>query len=91
MSVRYCCDWCDKQLPVTITGEGTENKKITAELHFPRKVNVRKFFPHLCESCARKIDIVIGLSQERAIMDGSVGSVYAELNEERRRKLGTKG
>ena len=91
MALRYCCDWCDKQLPVTITGEGTENKKITAELHLPRKVNVREFFPHLCESCARKIDIVIGLSQERAIMNGSVGSVYAELNRERREKLGTKG
>lgn len=91
MSLRYCCDWCGSQLPVTITGEGTENKKITAELYFPRKVNVREFFPHLCQSCARKIDIVVGLSQERAIMDGSVGSVYAELNEERRRKLGTKG
>ena len=91
MALRYCCDWCDKQLPVTITGEGTADKKITATLHYPRKVNVREFFPHLCESCARKIDIVIGLSQERAIMDGSVGSVYAELNEERRKKLGTKG
>ena len=41
MALRYCCDWCDKQLPVTITGEGTENKKITAELYFPRKVNIR--------------------------------------------------
>lgn len=91
MAVRYCCDWCDKQLPVTITGEDGVDKKITAELYFPREINVRRYFPHLCESCARKIDIVIGLSQERAIMNGSVGSVYAELNRERREKLGTKG
>jgi hypothetical protein len=91
MSLRYCCDWCDKQLPVTITGEDTADKKITATLHFPRKVNVREFFPHLCESCARNIDIIIGLSQEQALIGGRVGSIYAELNRERREKLGTKG
>ena len=54
MAVRYCCDWCDKQLPVTITGEDGVDKKITAELYFPREINVRKYFPHLCESCAVK-------------------------------------
>jgi hypothetical protein len=91
MALRFCCDWCDRQLPVTITGEGGKDKKITAELTYPKEVNVREFFPHLCESCARKIDIVIGLSQERVMMDGSVGIVYAELNREHREKLGTKG
>lgn len=90
MAVRYCCDWCDKQLPVTVVGSG-ESKKITAELHFPRQVNVRTFFPHLCESCARKIDIVVGLSKEQTLMKSRVSSVYAELNEERRQKLGTSG
>lgn len=91
MAVRYCCDWCDKQLPVTITGEGTENKKITAELYFPREVDVHKFFPHLCKSCARKIDIVVGLSQERGYRKADILERYARVNEERRRKLGTKG
>jgi hypothetical protein len=91
MALRFCCDWCDRQLPVTITGEGGKDKKITAELTYPKEVNVREYFPYLCESCARKIDIVVGLSRERAIMGGRVGSVYAEINEARRERLGTKG
>ena len=91
MSLRYCCDWCDKQLPVTITGEDGVDKKITAELYFPRKVNVREFFPHLCQSCARKIDIVIGLSQEKGYCRADILERYRRINEERRRKLGTKG
>lgn len=91
MAVRYCCDWCDKQLPVTITGVDGVDKQITAELYFPRKVNVRKFFPHLCKSCARKIDIVVGLSQEQMLMNSGVSSVYAEINKARREQLGTKG
>ena len=91
MAVRFCCDWCDKQLPVTITGEDGVDKKITSELYFPREINVRKYFPHLCESCARKIDIIVGLacydrSGKREILDR-----YAAINRERREKLGTKG
>lgn len=91
MSLRYCCDWCGKQLPVTITGVDGIDKKITAELYFPRKVNVREFFPHLCQSCARKIDIVVGLSQERALTGCKVSDVYSEINKARRERLGTKG
>ena len=90
MAVRYCCDWCDKQLPVTITGSG-ENKKITAELRYPRQVNVRTFFPHLCESCARKIDMIVELSQDSEYSKSNILKLHAKINEERRRKLGTKG
>ncbi len=91
MALRYCCDWCDKQLPVTITGEDGVDKNITATLYFPRKVNVREFFPHLCESCARKIDIVVGLSQERGYRKADILDRYARINKERRERLGTKG
>lgn len=91
MAVRFCCDWCEKQLPVTITGVDGVDKKITAELTFPREINVRKYFPHLCESCARKIDIIVGLDRDSRIRSGKVVSAYAEINRERREKLGTKG
>lgn len=91
MAVRYCCDWCDKQLPVTITGVDGVDKKITAELHFPREINVREYFPHLCQSCARKIDMIVRLNHLSRVRSGEVMSAYAELNKERREKLGTKG
>ena len=90
MAIRYCCDWCDKQLPVTIKGEG-DNKTMTAELFYPREVNVRKYFPHLCQSCAMKIDTVIGLSHARVLMNSDVLNTYVDLNRERREKLRTKG
>ena len=90
MALRYCCDWCDRQLPVTITCEG-ENKKIAAELRWPREINVREYFPHLCESCARKIDIVVGLERDYRARVADITSSFAELNEARRERLGTKG
>lgn len=90
MAVRYCCDWCDKQLPVTIKGEG-DNRTMTAELFYPREVNVRKYFPHLCQSCARKIDTIIRLGRDSYFGAASVLDRYAEINRERREKLGTKG
>ena len=91
MAVRFCCDWCEKQLPVTITGVDGKDKKITAELTFPREVNVRKYFPHLCESCARKIDNIVRLSRDSYFGAVSVMDRYSEINRERREKLGTKG
>jgi hypothetical protein len=90
MAVRFCCDWCDRQLPVEITGSG-ENKKITAELTYPKEVDLKEFFPHLCESCARKIDIVVRLSRESGYRKSDIMARYARINEERRRKLGTNG
>lgn len=91
MALRFCCDWCDRQLPVVITGEDGKDKKITAELTYPKEVNVREFFPHLCESCARKIDIVVGLSQDSCVKKEKMNAWYARINEARREQLGTKG
>lgn len=90
MAIRYCCDWCDKQLPIVVKGEG-DMKTATTELSFPREINVTKYFPHLCQSCARKIDMIVGLDRGRRLHAGAVLSTYAELNEERRERLGTKG
>ena len=91
MSVRFCCDWCDKQLPVTITGVDGVDKKITAELTYPREINVREYFPHLCESCARKVDMIVRLDRYGRACSGEVMSVYSRINEARRGRLGTKG
>ena len=90
MSVRVCCDWCERQLPVTVSGEG-ENKKITAELRWPREINVREYFPHLCESCARKIDKLVQLNRDSYFGAMSVADRYSKINEARRERLGTKG
>ena len=90
MSVRVCCDWCERQLPVTFSGDGVD-KKITAEMTFPKEINVREYFPHLCESCARKIDMIVRLDRYGRACSGEVLSRYAEINEERRGRLGTKG
>ena len=91
MAVRFCCDWCDKQLPIKVEGSEGKNKKITAELTYPREINIQEYFPHLCQSCARKIDIVVGLSQERGYRKADILERYARVNEERRERLGTKG
>ena len=91
MAVRFCCDWCDKQLPIKVEGSDGKNKKITAELTYPREIDIHEYFPHLCTSCARKIDMIVGLTRDGAAKQAAVGAWYRGVNAERREKLGTKG
>ena len=91
MAVRFCCDWCDRQLPLKVDGVDGKNKKITAELTYPRKIDIHEYFPHLCKSCARKIDMIVGLINDDNVKRIKTCALFRELNEKRREKLGTKG
>lgn len=91
MAVRFCCDWCDKQLPLKLEGVDGINKKITAELTYPREIDIHEYFPHLCSSCARKIDMIVGLINDDNVKRINIAARFKKLNQERREKLGTKG
>ncbi len=91
MSVRFCCDFCDRPLPIKTRGIEGENKKITAELTYPKEVDLKDIFPHLCESCAKKIDAIIVLSRKGMYKKADLIRRQMELNKERREKLGTRG
>lgn len=77
------CDFCEKPLP--------EDENNNVYLHVTKEWDTRHIFPHLCESCANKLDMVIlrvknGETYKRTLMKRN-----AKLNAERREKLGTKG
>jgi hypothetical protein len=91
MAVRFCCDWCDKQLPIKVDGVDGKNKKITAELTYPKEIDIHEYFPHLCTSCARKIDIIVRMCEDRHDRKEKIVERYARINKARREQLGTKG
>lgn len=82
MSVKICCDFCNRPL------EKGERGYIT---YSAKHLNTRKMFPSLCKSCADKLDIVIErvevLTKERCQDFGH----WTKVNKARRERLGTKG
>lgn len=76
------CDVCERPLPI---------EDNTVKLHVTKEWDTRILFPHMCESCAKKIDDALlrvkeGITPKRELMNR-----MAKLNEERRKKLNSKG
>ena len=82
MSVKRCCDFCDKPLDFEDSRYVVYHTKI---------LNTRKMFPSLCKNCADKLDTVIErvevLTRERCQNFGH----WEKINKTRREQLGTKG
>lgn len=77
------CDFCERPLPED------ENKNIY--LHRTEQFNTSRLFPHMCESCANKIDsILIDFKLDMAHKAG-LASKFAQINEERKVQWGTEG
>lgn len=90
MSIKVCCDFCDKPLP-----EDAENPDFSSYHVYKfgrvREVNVRLAFPHLCESCAEKIDHVVTLAKDEWLKQIDILDRNSKINEARKGLLGTKG
>ena len=84
------CDCCDKPIPtITMTIDGSEVPCV--DLAITKECDTRLLFPHLCKSCAGKIDSALlkmktGMTHKRELC-----AKYAKINDERRERLGTKG
>ena len=61
------------------------------EYYYTKELNTRKIFPNLCESCATKLDEALKYARGEWIKQLNISSRNAEINKERREKLGTKG
>ena len=80
--MQVLCDFCEQPLPI----DGND-----VRLHRTKVWDTRLIFPHLCERCGRKLDVVLseysgGMSHKRKLIER-----MQKLNEERKEKLGTKG
>ena len=89
MSVRICCDFCDKPLSLE-TGEGGCLAG-TLRYFYTHEVNTHKLFPHLCESCALKIDEAVCLAKNEWLKQIDISDRNSRINAARRELLGTKG
>lgn len=89
MSVKFCCDFCDKPLEI-VELEGVEGLDYT-KYYVTKELNTTKVFPNLCENCAMKLDEALKYARGEWIKQLNISSRNAEINKERREKLGTKG
>lgn len=80
MAVKIVCDFCDK--PLEFDGE-----RFT--IYKTRRVNTLALFPHLCKSCADKLDDIFA-SLEMVKQRERIEKMK-EVNQARRERLGTNG
>ena len=77
------CDVCEKPLPIEEDG--------TVRLHVTKEWDTRILFPHMCESCAKKIDESLFRVKEGITPKRELLMRQSKINEERRQKLNSKG
>ena len=87
MSVKFCCDFCDKPLPEI----GLYDEIPWIKCYRTKELNTTKILPNLCEDCATKLDDALRYARSEWIKQLNISSRNAEINKERREKLGTKG
>lgn len=86
MSVKPVCDFCDKPL---------EYDGSRYVIYRTKQFDTRDVLPHLCKSCAEKLDDIF-LETKTRLMAGKefeerVTNLYSKVNKARRERLGTKG
>ena len=87
MSIKFCCDFCDKPLPEI----GLYDEIPCIKFCRTKELNTTKIFPNLCENCATKLDEALKYARGEWIKQLNISSRNAEINKERREKLGTEG
>ena len=82
MAVKVVCDFCDRPLEL-------EDGRYV--IYRTKQINTRKLFPHLCKTCAEKLDDILLESKTRLMSQAEIADRVTKINQERREKLGTKG
>ena len=84
MAVKVVCDFCNRPLEFNL-----ERKSYV--LYHTKQIDTRDLLPHLCRSCAEKLDDVLLESKTRWMSQAEIADRVTKINQERREKLGTKG
>ena len=87
MSIKICCDFCDKPLPEI----GLYDEIPCIKFYITKELNTTKIFPNLCENCSMKLDDALKYARGEWIKQFNISSRNAEINKYRREKLGTNG
>ena len=84
MAVKVVCDFCDRPLEF-------DQERGSYVLYRTKQIDTRKLLPHLCKTCAEKLDDILIESRTRLMSRAEIIKRVTKLNLERREKLGTKG
>lgn len=84
MAVKVVCDFCDRPLEF-------DQERGSYVLYQTKQIDTRKLLPHLCKTCAEKLDDILIESRTRLMSRAEIIKRVTKLNRERREKLGTKG
>ena len=84
MAVKVVCDFCNRPLEFDL-----ERKSYV--LYHIKQIDTRQPLPHLCRSCAEKLDNILLESKTRWMSQAEIADRVTKINQERREKLGTKG
>ena len=84
MAVKVICDFCDRPLEF-------DQERGSYVLYRTKQIDTRKLLPHLCKTCAEKLDDILIESRTRLMSRAEIIKRVTKLNRERREKLGTKG
>lgn len=84
MAVKVVCDFCNRPLEFDL-----ERKSYV--LYHTKQIDTRDLLPHLCRSCAKKLDDILLESKTRWMSQAEIADRVTKINQERREKLGTKG
>lgn len=84
MAVKVVCDFCNRPLEFDLECG-------SYVLYRTKQIDTRKLLPHLCKTCAEKLDDILIESRTRLMSQAEIADRVTKLNHERREKLGTKG
>ena len=92
MSIKFCCDFCDKPLEIVDVDvvdrvEGFDY----AKYYVTKELNTTKIFPILCENCAMKLDKLLVFAKDEWLKQIDISDRNSKINAARRELLGSKG
>lgn len=85
------CDICGKELEKKLTNDASGAVCEVAVSYKTVFWNTNDIFPHLCLSCANKLDKVLEKQQIELVKLTTETEKRVRLNKERRERIGTKG
>lgn len=92
MSVKICCDFCDRPLDIetvdTDYGPVEYSRSYSCEM---KDLKIQKLFPQLCKSCTENIDQIMVFAKDEWLKQVDISVKNSRINDARRELLGTKG
>ena len=87
---RVLCDVCSKELQLEDVDTPFGPVKVV-KTYKTKEWNTKQILPHLCETCAMKIDNVLLKAKNDTLEAQRISQRNAKLNAARRKQFNTKG